>query len=299
MNRLLISILLLSAVLSACATPSETFTKRAERAGLAQDVVMGDLFRHRIYWNEGARKMVAAQNVAVSERTGPRRLHVYLGGDGVPWRAGHPTVDPTPRNPLMLRLIALDPNPAVFLGRPCFHGFSEEAPCDWPYWNDARYSEPIVASMSAALAQVIERTDADSLVLFGASGGGALAVLISDRIDGIDGIVTVAANLDTRAWLSYHAYDGLKESLNPARDGRTDPERNAKIFERHYAGEKDVVVPPRTMTAGLRSPDELIVVPNYDHNCCWHEIWSHVLADVDRLNQAVPAASSEVAPPGS
>jgi dienelactone hydrolase len=193
---------------------------------------------------------------------------------------------------LILRLMALDPAPAVFLGRPCFNGFSDTAQCNYTLWNDARYSEPVVASMTAALGRLAKQVGAERVVLMGASGGGALAVLIADRIDYVDGIVTVAANLDTKAWLAYHEYSGMRQSLNPAVDGRRNEARHRYVFERHYSGGRDQIVPSGTVTKGLRSSNELIVIPNYDHNCCWADIWPQILTDVAQLTDKVPAASS-------
>jgi hypothetical protein len=224
-------------------------------------------------------------------------LHVYFDGDGKPWdrgkdgAPGHPTSDPTARNPLILRLMGLDAEPAVFLGRPCFNGLAMSRNCNSAYWNDARYSEPVVASLTMALERLRKKTGADKVVLFGASGGGALAVLVADRVDFVEGIVTIAANLDKDAWLAYHAYPGMKESLNPAVAGRIHEAQHMNVFERHYSGGRDVVVPTNTVAKGLREPSDLVIIPDYDHNCCWTRIWPQVLADVGRLDGA-PTASS-------
>lgn len=284
--RRLFSIAVIASLLAlaSCATPSESFNARARMAGLSESEVHGDPFDHIVYWNNAALEMRAAG--------GGKVLHVYFDGDGEPWVAGHPTLDPTARNPLILRLIALDDTPSVFLGRPCFNGLSETPQCNYTLWNDARYSEPVVASMTAALTRVAREAGAQRVVLFGASGGGALAVLIADRINYVDGIVTVAANLDTKAWLAYHQYSGMRESLNPALDGRHHEAEHQYVFERHYSGGRDEVVPTNTVLKGLRNPDELIVIPSYDHNCCWADIWPQILADVSKLTDKVPAASS-------
>jgi hypothetical protein len=273
------------ALLASCSTPSDSFNARARLAGLSESIVHGDPFDHVVYWNRASLEARAA---------GKRGevLHVYFDGDGEPWHAGRPTLDPTARNPLILRLMALDTEPAVFLGRPCFNGLSETPQCNYTLWNDGRYSEPVVASLTAALGRLAKEAGADKVVLLGASGGGALAVLIADRVDNVDGIVTVAANLDTRAWLAYHEYSGMRQSLNPAVDGRRNEARHQYVFERHYSGGRDQIVPTNTVIKGLRDPKDLIVIPNYDHNCCWADIWPQILTDVAQLTEKVPAASS-------
>ena len=59
------------------------------------------------------------------------RLHVYLEGDGVPWITRTLiALDPTPRNPLALRLMALDPAPALYLARPCYNGTAKAPGCN-------------------------------------------------------------------------------------------------------------------------------------------------------------------------
>lgn len=289
---------LVLASLAGCATPTDSFDFHAHKAGLTASKIMGDPFEHMVFWNAAALAMKAGH--------GPQDapLHVYIDGDGTPWRAGHPTSDPTPRNPLTLRLIGLDSAPSALLGRPCFDGLANSPHCNWTYWNDARYSPVVVASMVTALRRLKNEVHAKKVILFGTSGGGALAVLIADRAKFVEGIITVAANLDTKAWLAYHAYNGMKQSLNPATDRALHPdEAQHVLFERHYAGGRDLDVPPDTVVKGLRSPSDLIVVPDYNHNCCWVDIWPQVLADVARLAHETPpaadAADTEAASSGS
>src|SRR6266545_4164343 len=93
---------LVIALLGGCAGPSERFAARVE----------GEGFAHVVYRPAGLRP------------DGGRVLHIYLDGDGTPWERGRPAPDPTPRAPLVLRLMALDPAPRVYLGRPCYHGLA-------------------------------------------------------------------------------------------------------------------------------------------------------------------------------
>jgi hypothetical protein len=288
-----LAVALMLASLAGCATPTDSFDHHARNAGLTAGKIMGAPFEHMVFWNAPA--------LAMKEGHGRKDtpLHVYIDGDGTPWRAGHPTADPTPRNPLTLRLIGLDRAPSVLLGRPCFDGLADSAHCNWNYWNDARYSEPVVESMTAALRRLKDEAHAKKVILFGTSGGGALAVLVADRVNFVDGIITVAANLDTKAWLAYHAYNGMKQSLNPAVAGRIHEAEHENVFERHYAGGRDTDVPPETVVKGLRSPSDLIVIPDYNHNCCWADIWPQVLADVAHLAHEPPPVAEAAAPSGS
>jgi len=205
-----------------------------------------------------------------------RTLHVYLDGDGTPWLAWRPAMDPTPRNPLLLRLMALDPNPSVYLGRPCYHGLSETPPCPSALWTEERYSEAVVSSMAAALRRVLQAGGFERLAWFGYSGGGVIAVLLAPRFAETTDLVTIAANLDIDAWADLHGYSRLTGSLNPARQ----PPMPARIRQRHYVGGQDRVVPKDVVARGPIDPDTLVVIPSYDHTCCWETIWPAVLAEV-------------------
>jgi hypothetical protein len=287
----------LAVTFAGCVSPTASFKARAILAGLSESTLKGDAFEHATFWNSAAMRM-ASGRPAVQPRQ--RLLHIYVDGDGRPYRAGNPerpTRDPTPRNPITLDLIALDKQPSVLLGRPCFDGLSRRPPCETIYWNDRRYSEPVVSSMTAAMDRLIARTSADGVILFGVSGGGALAVLIADRSNKVRGVVTVAANLDLTAWSAYHRLadkvdvaawwakhkmPSPGDALNPATDGRRHAEQHRSVFERHYAGGRDRVVPPATQIRGLRQISEQVVIADYDHNCCWARLWPQILSDVER-----------------
>jgi hypothetical protein len=104
-------------------------------------------------------------------------LHVYIEGDGRPFL--EPTTvafDPTPRDPLMLRLMALDPAPSVYLGRPCYFGLDHDRGCNPAYWTVRRFAPEVVDSLAAALRSEAARSAARSIELYGHSGGGTLMV---------------------------------------------------------------------------------------------------------------------------
>jgi pimeloyl-ACP methyl ester carboxylesterase len=306
MLRNLVPLAALLTALAGCVSPTASFKARAILAGLSETTVKGDAFDHAAFRNSAAIRM-ASGRPAVQPRE--RLLHIYVDGDGRPYRTGRPdrpTRDPTPRNPITLDLIALDKQPSVLLGRPCFDGLSRRPPCETMYWNDLRYSEPVVASMTAAMNRLIAQMNADGVILFGVSGGGALAVLMADRSAKVRGVVTVAANLDLTAWSAYHRpankidltawwarhkMPGPGDVLNPATDGRRHVAQHRGVFERHYAGGRDRVVPPATQIRGLRSLREQVVIPDYDHNCCWARMWPRILTDVERAMGVGVAAS--------
>jgi pimeloyl-ACP methyl ester carboxylesterase len=246
------------ALAGGCRSASERFHDFASDRSLRAELVTGTSFRHL---------------VLSPDRAAGRTLHVYLDGDGVPWLGGYPAVDPTPRNPLVLDLLALDPGSALYLGRPCYHGLSGELPCSPTLWTSARYSEAVVASMAAAARRVLAARGAERVVWLGYSGGGALAVLLAARLPETAAVITVAANLDVDAWTDQQRSSRLVGSLNPARQ----PPLPTRVYQRHYAGARD-----RTVPMGMARGAELVVMPEYDHRCCWTSLWPTVLADLER-----------------
>jgi pimeloyl-ACP methyl ester carboxylesterase len=248
--------------LAGCATPEVRLDREAERLHLIRTVVKGSDFFHVAYLSR-------TQN-QIGE------LHVYLDGDGSPWLHHRWISDnPTPRNPLVLRLMAQDPMPSVYLGRPCYHGYGAKPPCAADLWTGRRYSKTVVESMTAAFRQIHRSLHPRKTVLIGFSGGGTLAMLMAEQLNNIDGIVTIAGNLDPDAWAKHHHYSPLTGSENPARR----PPLPESIFQLHLAGEKDTNIPPDLIHPAVRRQPSAkwVVIPEADHDCCWENRWHAIL----------------------
>lgn len=244
---------------TSCATPAQRFDRTAVSLGLQRDVVQGTVFEHVLFWRNGNRH---------------KALHVYLGGDGTPVMLGRATDDPTPRNPLMLRLLSRDSGPAVYVGRPCYHGRSTSAVCTSEIWTSARYSEPVVESLTVATRRTMKAHEYQDLVLIGYSGGGTLAMLLAGKLAQTREVITVAANLDIDAWTDLHGYSRLTTSINPMTRGPLQP----SIAQRHYAGERDQVVPiSLSRDAASRLGATLSVVRIFNHECCWEAEWPAII----------------------
>lgn len=249
----------------ACASPGATFDRFATSNQLNKIVVQGDGFLHAIY-----RRSTALDSSLP--------LHIYLGGDGLPWIGNRPADDPTPRNPLSLRLLALDPDQSVYVGRPCYHGLSDTPECQAKYWTSARYSPAVIGSVVSVINQLIESEGVEEVVLFGFSGGGTIAVLAARDIKATTSVVTVAANLDTDAWSLHHRYDPLVESLNPSLQSPLD----SSILQIHLVAENDQKVPPATSQNFFDSNvgASRVSYSGFDHQCCWENIWPDFLSSL-------------------
>jgi pimeloyl-ACP methyl ester carboxylesterase len=266
--------LVMPLAIAACAAPSPRFDREARELGFVREDIAGAGFTHAVY---------RARRVATGGR-----LHVYLEGDGTPWIDGrHAAVDPTPRSPVALQLMTLDPQAALLLGRPCYHGHYADAGCGPALWTGARYSEAVVASMAAALSAA--RAPGARLTLIGHSGGGALAMLLAERVAGVDAVVTIAGNLDLAAWARRHAYEPLSASLDPSARAPLPPH----IRQIHFAGERDREVPPQIVgAAARRQPGARFEVrPGLDHACCWLREWPELLISAGAAPLRQPSTS--------
>lgn len=206
-------------------------------------------------------------------------IHLYLDGDGTPWLGhGRIAADPTSRDRLILDLIKTDPTPSVLIGRPCYYQASPD--CDPALWTARRYSIEVIEQIARAVDQILTRYPGSDITLIGYSGGGTLAMLVAPRIQRVDTVVTIAANLDTRAWAAYHAYSPLTGSLNPA----DQPPLGAAIKQYHFVGEKDENVPTVLMRHVVeKQPNaELTIVGGFDHACCWPAYWAAKIIEIGK-----------------
>ncbi len=258
-----------------CATnEGNRLDRRALRQGLEVLAVSGGDFPLRAYVSPGA-------------RAGEGPLHLYLEGDGRPWIDGRfVAADPHGRNNVAFDLMLKDPAPAAYLQRPCYHRLEDRSeigsrgprrPCRPELWTHGRYSETVVSSLAAGiegLSVELGRSDA-GLVLIGFSGGGVLAHLLASRIEGVQALVTIAANLDVEAWASHHGFEPLEASLNPA----VEPPLPAALPQIHWLGGEDSNVPVELITAALEhQPGARVeIIPEFNHICCWVDRWPELL----------------------
>ena len=211
-----------------------------------------------------------------------KQLTVYIEGDGLSWVSKNTlSLDPTPINPIALKLALNHPQGnAVYLARPCqYVGGVSARSCNKHDWSGSRFSEKVIAASNEAIDSLKDEFSATELQLVGFSGGGAIAALLAARRDDVVRLITIAGNLDHRAWTTYHKISPLTGSLNPA-DYR---QQLAKIEQVHFVSEDDKIMPPflaSNFVSGLSdaSKANVIVVPNQTHGCCWESAWAELMS---------------------
>lgn len=253
-------------VMTGCASPSRQFLDVARQYGLESELQQGNPYLHRLFLNPLAQKKSQSYD----------ELHVYLDGDGMPWASSNfSSEDPTTRQHLILDLLSKDKKPAILLGRPCYYNLHNSIGCQSSLWTSGRYSQEVVTSLVFALQQWLKTRPAVRLIFIGYSGGGALVTFLAPYFPQTSAIVTIAGNLDVRAWCKYHNYNPLLNSLNPI-DVAQIP---LTVRQFHLAGTQDDNVPAEFIKKFSQHYQNsfFFSFENFDHNCCWAEMWTNFL----------------------
>jgi len=215
------------------------------------------------------------------EITNEKNLVVYIEGDGFAWkRKNIQSIDPTPKDPVALKLAVRDPrNSILYIARPCQYLSQHEIKeCHPKYWSTHRYAEEVIRSINSVIDSEILNTKINSISLVGYSGGGTVAALIAARRNDVTSLTTVAANLDHVQWTTMHDITPLSGSLNAA-DYAIKIEHIAQL---HLIGAKDKLV-PRSITeaykAKANNPEKIKIktIPDFNHQCCWEQHWQTLL----------------------
>lgn len=213
-------------------------------------------------------------------------IHVYIEGDGNSWRSRYELSDnPTPKNPLALKLAMQDPHSnVIYIARPCQYYFDHQR-CQSTYWSDKRYSKEVVQSIEEILDQLARSRPNRQFLLIGFSGGGNIAALISSQRQDVSGLITVAGNLDHDKLNHYHQVTPLRGSLNAMHYVN----QLRKVPQRHYVGSQDKIVPPWLIVQAGQSMNSACVstrvIKRNTHHKGWVESWP------DYINEALPCQS--------
>ncbi|MBU0858777.1 MAG: alpha/beta hydrolase [Alphaproteobacteria bacterium] len=266
-----VAALLLSSCITTAAPEKRAVSAQsaAQSAGLTRQVVPGGGFDLTIFSRINAPGQAA---------------RVYIEGDGLAWIGRYKvSADPTPTEPVALRLAAADlqANPGqnvIYMARPC--QYSSGPACQKDYWTGKRFAPEVISAMDAALSRVTDAGQVNGVELVGFSGGGAVAALLAAQRPDVVNLRTVAGNLDHRAHSRIHNVSLLAGSLNP-------PDRAARLQsvpQYHFTGAQDKNVTSAVYEAyaaqlGDRKCVRHQVVPGVSHEEGWAAAWAALLAE--------------------
>jgi hypothetical protein len=211
-----------------------------------------------------------------------KELIIFIEGDGNAWdRKYRLSKNPTPKNPLALKLAAKDSADSIlYIARPCMYlGEKLLQDCPKKFWSSHRYSEEVVSSINQVINRAAGISSTKSLTLVGYSGGGTIAALIAARRNDISSLITIASNLDHKFWTELHGISPLIGSLEPVKYG----DALSKIKQTHFVGAKDKIVPETIIEhylSKMPSKDNITIniIKDFNHSCCWEGAWLELLS---------------------
>ena len=195
---------------------------------------------------------------------------IYIEGDGYAFNAnGQPSRNPTPHGELVRELSFNDTAPnVIYLARPC--QFVKDNACPVKYWTTKRFAPEVVEAEYEAIKKIAGNKN---ITLIGFSGGAQIAGLLAVKYTNlkIKKVITIAGNLDHKAWTDYHKLPPLEGSLNLA-DYK---EKFALAEQIHYVGTDDNIIPPE-LTQKFVPQDKIITIKNATHNNGWQKIFPQI-----------------------
>lgn len=209
--------------------------------------------------------------------------HVYIEGDGNSWKTRYQLSDnPTPKQPLALKLALQDTHPnVIYIARPCQYTPLATDPCCEPkFWSSHRYAPEVITAVNAVLDHHLQRRQATTWVLVGFSGGASVATLVASERQDVARLITVAGDLNHDLLNQYHGTTPLRGSLNPS-DALQQVQH---IPQTHWCGTKDSVVPCWTVSAfceKVNNPDLVRCksLKGASHHAKWEQAWPTLLSE--------------------
>jgi len=258
-------------VLAACAGVEDrrdNARQLAHAAGLHAQTLVGGIFRLQTFYRFQPRYGEGAET----------SLRVYIEGDGFAWiNRNRISPDPTPRNPVALKLAAADRAvPILYVARPC--QFGGNGRCTQQYWTSHRFAPEVIEATSAVIDQVKKAVGATAVELVGFSGGGAVAVLVAARRNDVMSIRTVAGNLDHVTLHQRKQVSPLSGSLNAADVAA----QVSTIPQIHFVGAEDDIIGDYVAESYRRRAAAsnciaIQTVSSASHEDGWENVWSRLL----------------------
>lgn len=184
------------------------------------------------------------------------KITVVIEGDGYSWINRHTVSDdPTPRDPVGLKIATSLKDPVIYLARPC--QYIMDAGCNKSIWSSGRFSKPVISSYLSAFDKIKTTYGNKSFDIIGFSGGGFIALVLAAKRHDIEKVTTISGVLDPDKWTEFHDVSALSFSENIDTIFL-----NSKDVSFHHAcSDSDKVVPcslthsfiDRTQNSGLKN----------------------------------------------
>lgn len=267
-------------LLSACLT-----TSIGDRVTLAENIAAS---AHMIKREINAAPFVLTSFERISSGNDQKTATLYIEGDGLAWvNRRTPSLNPTPKNPVALKLAARDPAAnVVYLARPCqYSPIGPDSFCTRPYWTSHRFAPEVIQAANTALENIKARHNIKQFHLVGFSGGAAVALLLASHRNDIASIRTVAGNLDHEHFNQIHKVSAMPESLNPVDIAR----HIADIPQHHFIGSDDKIITAAlyksfSRAAGQSTCLKMTIASGASHGKGWEEQWPALLQEPVRCH---------------
>jgi hypothetical protein len=264
----LVMILVLTLFTPNCAGKFSIAKKIARTAELSPTVLNTSYFKLQIFYR-------------ISKIRNP--ITIYIEGDGRGWLTRtQPSANPTPKNPIALRLAALDKNKnVIYIARPCqYINIKSEKLCSAPYWTNKRFAKEVILAINEAINIMASRAKTKKIHLIGYSGGGAIVAMVAAKRRDIASIRTVAGYMDHVSLNRKKDFSQLTGSLDPIRAAP-----NLKnVPQIHYSGKKDKRIPGWVLKNFRKAigPSDCIILRRMDatHEKGWEEVWQKVWSKI-------------------
>jgi hypothetical protein len=219
------------------------------------------------------------------------KVTIYIEGDGYAFiDRNSPSANPTPKNPVSLKLALLDDSEnVIYMARPCQYLHSgEDINCAVEYWTDKRYAVEVLKAFSQVIDKLKESKQVKQFRLVGYSGGATIAaILAAARADVVD-LRTIAGNLDITTFTREHNLSAMPDSLNPVDYASS----LATLPQVHYIASNDKIVTKAISDhyiAAIKMYDpniacvQVITIEGISHAKGWDTFWT------DNQRQQSPA----------
>lgn len=219
---------------------------------------------------------------------------LYIAGGNTPWDAETISFDPTPQNPVALRIASKDGSPnVIYLGQPCqYLKTFEGTKCDKKYWTTHNFSPEVLTAYNSAIDDIKRRYQIPEFHIIGHDTGGTIASLIAaDRAD-ILSLRTVSGILDLETYANRKEFTLPEASANPA----SLTEKLQYVPQRHFIGREDFALLSAVHHSyDLKTPDKnclsVTFVDQAEHDDGWQSRWPNMLKQSVECQKPVEKAA--------